>query len=119
MTRTMMALVVMLLGSLPADAQVFHLSCDGTRASVLADGASIAMPNAKSVIVDLKAGVVKFGDMSARITEAGSVFVRFEGDAIAEGTIDRVTGKLLVREVHAGWPQFHWNLTCRTVHPLF
>jgi hypothetical protein len=119
MRQIKLALVALLLGGLPAEAQVLHFSCKGEMRS---NKKNVATPAEESVTIDLRTGVVTFRYLTARITKAGPEFVRFKGDDIPEGTIDRVTGKLWVKEEYPGaksYLWFDWHLTCRIIRPLF
>jgi hypothetical protein len=69
MTRTMIAVVAMLLGSLPAEAQVIHLLCDGSVKIPDDNNKPWRYEKDMKMIVDLNNRTVAFSDLTARITK--------------------------------------------------
>jgi hypothetical protein len=133
MTRTMLALVALLLGSLPAKAQVLALSCDGEAKGLGTEDKPLAFTK-MGLVVNLQDRVVTFLGIPARITETNAVRISFKGQNdvgfSVSGYIDRVTGTLFAETSTIdpktgqldlrppGGPAL-WNLNCRTVRPLF
>jgi hypothetical protein len=129
MTRSMIGVVAMLLGSLPTEAQVIHLLCDGSvKIPELDNNKPRRYEKDMKMIIDLNNRTVAFSDLTARITKIDADYaylVDRDSTRGMWGHIDRVGGTARVwetaddlstkRRIIGG----EWNLTCRRERPLF
>jgi hypothetical protein len=136
MTRTAIAIVALLLSSLPAQAQVINLSCEGEiRATPSVVGMEIKPePITKmGLVVNLDNHVVIFNGHTTRIDKIDDQYVSFKGREDysgsvwnASGSIDRITGFVSAMSSLFN-PKTNkfimgpdmWELYCKPVRPLF
>jgi hypothetical protein len=120
-----LAIAAMLLGSLSAEAQVIHLSCEG---NVTGSPYEKPEPVAIELTVDLDKSVVHLAPYRARIREIDTRWIEFSEDydrgfTHMSGSINRINGialvKVLLTDTDAKTTRFEWAVTCRRIHPLF
>jgi hypothetical protein len=96
MTRSMIGVVAMLLGSLPTEAQVIHLLCDGSvKIPELDNNKPRRYEKDMKMIIDLNNRTVAFSDLTARITKIDADYaylVHRDSTRGMWGHIDRVGG---------------------------
>jgi hypothetical protein len=125
MTRTTIAIIALLLGSLPAEAQVIHLLCDGT---AKIPGIDPWHDKSWKLVVNLDDRTVAFSGLTARIEKIriekiDNDYVTFgqrDSSRSTAGYINRLTGAARVG-IRTFDPDtlVEWELTCRTARPLF